>query len=84
MKRSREWDGIGVWSSHPCPSPAALNRRAFGEMLALMHWDERFARAFRRAYKDYIDAGSPPIPWGATNYRKHIHANNQAQAQDTR
>jgi hypothetical protein len=68
--RRREWDGIGVWSSEPCHNPAALNRQAFTHLLALMHWDERFARAFRRAYQDYIEAGSPGVPLGSTDYRR--------------
>lgn len=75
MRRQRAWDGIGVWSSHPVENPARKNLRSFGEILALMHWDERFAKAFRRAHREYIKAGSPPIPWGATDYRKHIPSN---------
>lgn len=40
------------------------------EVLALMHWDERLARSFRRAYKEYSAAGSPGVPITAVDYRK--------------
>lgn len=72
MSRHREWDGRGVWSSHPCADPRRLNATAFTEVLALMHWDERLARAFRRASDEYIAAGSPGVPMGSTDYRKHF------------
>lgn len=43
---------------------------AFTEVLCLLKWDERLARAFRRALQDYDEAGRPGIPLGATDYRK--------------
>lgn len=71
----KTWDGVGVWSSHPCPDPAALNRQSFCEMLVLMGWDDRLARAMRRARREYQAAGSPGIPLGSTDYRKHYRNN---------
>jgi hypothetical protein len=70
MTRRKMWNGIGVWSSHPCPSPVALNLQHFHEMVVLMSWDERLAKAMRRAHREYVAAGSPGIPLGSTNYRK--------------
>lgn len=76
MSEPKLWDGRGVWSSQPVANPAALNRQSFTEVLCLLHWDERFARAFRRAHREYIAAGSPGVPMNSTDYRK-AHALQQ-------
>lgn len=74
MSRSREWDGVGNWSSHPCKSPTQANRESLTEMLCVLKWDGRAAAAFRRALKDWEAAGRPGIPLGADDYRKTFNA----------
>lgn len=74
MIRHRPWDGVGIWSSHPCKSPGQVNRESFTEVLCVLAWDERAAKAFRLALADYKAAGSPGIPLGATNYRAVVAA----------
>jgi hypothetical protein len=48
--------------------------QSFTEVLCLLGWDERLARAMRRALADYDAAGRPGMPMGSNDFRKTFAA----------